>query len=213
VVQSSTSVPSSGRCPQTGVRLQLRAKPARKRYNGFASQELAPRKIRVNALNPGMIETVGPRASGLHEGEFRDRQEKTTHLGRTPRRTTSLWPLRCWSATMPAGSPETACFSICARVPLPPMSRPWGCKTHDPRVEALDLDPLPSHVIVLGEGMWTLNSRLRFLTGRCPASSRSSCCAATGSHGYSPARGRNRLITGRPVDPRALMLSCIAKSL
>jgi hypothetical protein len=94
------------------------------------SQELAPRKIRVNALNPGMIETVGPCASGLREGEFREQQEKTTHLGRTPRRTTSLWPLRCWSATMPAGSPETACFSICARVPLPPMSRPWGCKTH-----------------------------------------------------------------------------------
>jgi hypothetical protein len=29
-------------------------------------------------------------------------------------------------------------------------------------VEALDLDPLPTHVIVLGEGMWTLNTRLRF---------------------------------------------------
>ena len=51
----------------------------------------------------------------------------------------------------------------------------------------------------------------------------SSCCAATESHGYSPARFRNRLIRalcnwphrliGRPVDPRALMLSCIAKSL
>jgi 3-oxoacyl-[acyl-carrier protein] reductase len=46
------------------------------------SQELGPRKIRVNSLDPGMVETDGLRASGLHEGEFRDQQEKTTPLGR-----------------------------------------------------------------------------------------------------------------------------------
>jgi len=46
------------------------------------SQELGPRKIRVNSLNPGMVETEGLRASGLHEGEFREQQEKTTPLGR-----------------------------------------------------------------------------------------------------------------------------------
>lgn len=46
------------------------------------SQELGPRKIRVNSLNPGMVETDGLRASGLHEGEFREQQEKTTPLGR-----------------------------------------------------------------------------------------------------------------------------------
>ena len=33
--------------------------------------ELGPRKIRVNALDPGMVETEGLRAAGLHEGEFR----------------------------------------------------------------------------------------------------------------------------------------------
>src|SRR5260370_9754743 len=46
------------------------------------SQELGPRKIRVNSLNPGMVETEGLRASGLHEGEFRERQDRETPLGR-----------------------------------------------------------------------------------------------------------------------------------
>jgi len=46
------------------------------------SQELGARKIRVNSLNPGMVETDGLRASGLNEGEFREQQEKTTPLGR-----------------------------------------------------------------------------------------------------------------------------------
>lgn len=36
----------------------------------------------VNSLEPGMVETEGLRASGLHEGEFREQQEKTTPLGR-----------------------------------------------------------------------------------------------------------------------------------
>lgn len=46
------------------------------------SQELGPRKIRVNSIDPGMIETEGLRAAGMHEGEFRDVMEKTTPLGR-----------------------------------------------------------------------------------------------------------------------------------
>jgi 3-oxoacyl-[acyl-carrier protein] reductase len=46
------------------------------------SQELGPRKIRVNSLNPGMIETEGLRKSGLSEGAFRDQQERETPLGR-----------------------------------------------------------------------------------------------------------------------------------
>ena len=44
--------------------------------------ELGPRKIRVNSLDPGMVETEGLRASGLHEGEFRQQQERETPLGR-----------------------------------------------------------------------------------------------------------------------------------
>jgi 3-oxoacyl-[acyl-carrier protein] reductase len=46
------------------------------------SQELGPRKIRVNSLDPGVVETDGLRAAGMHEGEFREQMEKTTPLGR-----------------------------------------------------------------------------------------------------------------------------------
>jgi 3-oxoacyl-[acyl-carrier protein] reductase len=46
------------------------------------SQELGPRKIRVNSLDPGMVETDGLRASGLDEGAFREQQGRETPLGR-----------------------------------------------------------------------------------------------------------------------------------
>jgi 3-oxoacyl-[acyl-carrier protein] reductase len=45
------------------------------------SQELGPRKIRVNSLDPGMVETDGLRASGLDEGDFREETERKTPLG------------------------------------------------------------------------------------------------------------------------------------
>jgi 3-oxoacyl-[acyl-carrier protein] reductase len=46
------------------------------------SKELAPRKIRVNSINPGMIETEGVRAAGFHKGEMRAWVEQVTPLGR-----------------------------------------------------------------------------------------------------------------------------------
>jgi 3-oxoacyl-[acyl-carrier protein] reductase len=46
------------------------------------SQELGPKKIRVNALNPGMIETEGLHAVGFAEGDFRKHVESITPLGR-----------------------------------------------------------------------------------------------------------------------------------
>jgi 3-oxoacyl-[acyl-carrier protein] reductase len=44
--------------------------------------ELGPKKIRVNSLDPGMVETEGLRAAGLSEGEFRKQQDRETPLGR-----------------------------------------------------------------------------------------------------------------------------------
>jgi len=46
------------------------------------SKELGPRKIRVNSLNPGMVETEGLHAVGFAEGDFRKGIEATTPLGR-----------------------------------------------------------------------------------------------------------------------------------
>jgi 3-oxoacyl-[acyl-carrier protein] reductase len=44
--------------------------------------ELGPRKIRVNAVNPGMIETEGTHAQGITESDFRKGVEAQTPLGR-----------------------------------------------------------------------------------------------------------------------------------
>jgi 3-oxoacyl-[acyl-carrier protein] reductase len=46
------------------------------------ANELGPRKIRVNAINPGMVETEGVHAAGMAEGEFRKQTESQTPLGR-----------------------------------------------------------------------------------------------------------------------------------
>ena len=35
------------------------------------AKELGPRKIRVNSINPGMVETEGVHSAGLSEGDFR----------------------------------------------------------------------------------------------------------------------------------------------
>ena len=46
------------------------------------SKELGPRKIRVNSLNPGLVETEGLHAAGIAEGDFRNAIEAHTPLGR-----------------------------------------------------------------------------------------------------------------------------------
>jgi 3-oxoacyl-[acyl-carrier protein] reductase len=46
------------------------------------SKELAPRKIRVNAVNPGMIVTEGVKAAGFAEGDMRTWIESVTPMGR-----------------------------------------------------------------------------------------------------------------------------------
>jgi 3-oxoacyl-[acyl-carrier protein] reductase len=46
------------------------------------AKELGPRKIRVNAVNPGMVQTEGFRAAGLGESDLRKQVEAQTPLGR-----------------------------------------------------------------------------------------------------------------------------------
>jgi 3-oxoacyl-[acyl-carrier protein] reductase len=46
------------------------------------AKELGPRKIRVNAINPGMVETEGVHAAGISEGDMRRQIEAQTPLGR-----------------------------------------------------------------------------------------------------------------------------------
>lgn len=46
------------------------------------AQELGARYIRVNAVNPGMVETEGVHAAGITESDFRKQVEAQTPLGR-----------------------------------------------------------------------------------------------------------------------------------
>ena len=49
---------------------------------GVLSRELGARKIRVNALNPGMVETEGTHAGGIIGSEFEAGTVAQTPLGR-----------------------------------------------------------------------------------------------------------------------------------
>ena len=46
------------------------------------AKELGPRKIRVNAINPGMVDTEGVHAAGIADSDFRKQTEAQTPLGR-----------------------------------------------------------------------------------------------------------------------------------
>ena len=46
------------------------------------SKELGPRRIRVNAINPGMVETEGFKTAGLEGSDLRKQVEAQTPLGR-----------------------------------------------------------------------------------------------------------------------------------
>lgn len=49
---------------------------------GVLSRELGPRKIRVNALNPGMVETEGTHTAGFIGSDFHHHATEQTPLGR-----------------------------------------------------------------------------------------------------------------------------------
>ena len=44
--------------------------------------ELGPRKIRVNSINPGMVQTEGTQSGGIDDSDFRKETEADTPLGR-----------------------------------------------------------------------------------------------------------------------------------
>jgi 3-oxoacyl-[acyl-carrier protein] reductase len=46
------------------------------------AQELGPRKVRVNSINPGMVETEGTHTAGITDSEMRKSTEASTPLGR-----------------------------------------------------------------------------------------------------------------------------------
>jgi 3-oxoacyl-[acyl-carrier protein] reductase len=50
---------------------------------GVLAKELGPKKIRVNALNPGIVETEGTQSAGFIGSDFEKETVKVTPLGRT----------------------------------------------------------------------------------------------------------------------------------
>ena len=49
------------------------------------AHELGPRQIRVNSINPGMVDTEGFRAAGIDASDMRKQVEAQTQLGRIGR--------------------------------------------------------------------------------------------------------------------------------
>jgi 3-oxoacyl-[acyl-carrier protein] reductase len=79
-VVNISSVAATIAPPQTAV--YSATKGAVNTITRSLAQELGPRKIRVNAVNPGMIETEGFHSAGIGESDFRKQIEATTPLGR-----------------------------------------------------------------------------------------------------------------------------------
>ena len=75
-----SSVASAGTTPNASVYCATKA--AVDAVTKVLSIELGPRKIRVNAVNPGMVETEGTRTAGIIESDFRKQVESQTPLGR-----------------------------------------------------------------------------------------------------------------------------------
>ena len=72
---ASTVMPASS-AVYTGTKAAVDA------ITGVLAKELGPRRIRVNAINPGMVETEGVHTAGVMESDFRKQVEATTPLGR-----------------------------------------------------------------------------------------------------------------------------------
>ncbi len=71
-----------GRAPVAGASVYSATKGAVDAITKSLAKELGPKKIRVNSLNPGMIETEGLHTAGFAESDFRKQIEASTPLGR-----------------------------------------------------------------------------------------------------------------------------------
>ena len=74
------SVVSSMRLPNSAV--YSASKAAVNAITGVLAKELGPRKIRVNSISPGVIETEGSRAGGFVGTDFQKTVEAQVPLGR-----------------------------------------------------------------------------------------------------------------------------------
>jgi 3-oxoacyl-[acyl-carrier protein] reductase len=82
-VVNISSVVSTSAPPNTSVYSATKA--AVDAVTRSLAKELGPRKIRVNSINPGMVETEGFRAAGIDQSELRQQVEAQTPLGRIGR--------------------------------------------------------------------------------------------------------------------------------
>ena len=71
-----------------------------------ARKELGPKKIRVNSLNPGMVETEGVHAAGFIGSDFQKKTEAETPLGRIGQPQDIANVAAFLPPTIPTGSPD-----------------------------------------------------------------------------------------------------------
>jgi 3-oxoacyl-[acyl-carrier protein] reductase len=70
------------RSPMPGTVVYTATKHALDGITGVLAQELGARKIRVNSLNPGGVDTEGARTAGIVGSEFAQQMVAKTPLGR-----------------------------------------------------------------------------------------------------------------------------------
>ena len=68
--------------PMPGAAVYSASKAAVDAVTKSLARELGPRKVRVNSINPGMIETEGVHAAGIIGSDFQKQAEAQTPLGR-----------------------------------------------------------------------------------------------------------------------------------
>ena len=94
----------SGQMATPGLSIYSATKGALNSITVSLSKELGPRKIRINALNPGMVATEGLRSSGVMGNEFEVEVLKVTPLGRLVGQRTSAKSQCSWLRMTHLGS-------------------------------------------------------------------------------------------------------------